>query len=244
MTGTNPTRLIVRRLTRTLWVPAVAYAAIVVVAAFVSDAATGAFGEVRSSVAQYPILNSPKYFLMVFGILAATTQLPIFVAHGITRRDFVRGAAVFFAALAALYAALQIAVLGTEYAVCAALGVLDRFTQAHPVATPGAAGRLFLECLMIGLANLVGGALIGTGYYRFGPWLGTVLIAPAYLPALVAETAFNSRSLGVGVGVNRGLGLEVAALPVAVLISAVVVAAGWWVCSRLTRSVALKRITS
>jgi hypothetical protein len=233
MTAASPTLRVARRMTATLWPVAAGYWAIMAAVALTVGVTVGAFGEIKTSLVQYPLLNAPKYFLMVFGILATTMQLPIYVAHGVTRREFIRGAAVFFAALATAFTALQLVALGIEYAVYSAQDLLPRLTEAHPLASAGDAGRLFLQTLLLGLAYLATGWLIGVGYYRFGPWLGTAFIVPACLPAVATEAAFNARLIG----------LDVAALPIALVLSAAIIAVAWAACYALTRSLAIKKIT-
>ena len=239
---TNRTLFLAGRVTRMSWIGVAGYSVIIVGASVLADVFTGAFGRIRTSIAQYPLLNSPQYFLMVFGIVAVTTQLAVFVAHGVTRRDFARGAAVFLAGLALWFAVVQVAVLLAENGVFHLAGIAGDLTQPHPAGTPAAAGRLFMQCLMVGAAHAVSGWLIGSGYYRYGPWLGTVLIVPGYLPAYIAAVAMDTGTSGLRI--DLGFGLAGAKVPAGVLVSLAVIAAASWVCYALTRSIALRKITS
>jgi hypothetical protein len=120
--------------------------------------------------------SAVKYWLLVVGTLLSALNLRTFVANGITRRDFTAGAALFGIVSAVVLA--LVVLLGHIVESVAIAGV-----AGHVPLTVGVALGGFARSVPAILAFGVSGWLIGAGYYRFHPFIGTALLAPALIPA-------------------------------------------------------------
>jgi hypothetical protein len=161
-----------------------------------------------------------RYWLLVIGILLATMQLRVFVANGVTRRDFTAGAARFGLVVALALAVVVVAGQTVESAILAG-------------ATPEIGGILagFVRQVVFVLAFGVGGWLIGTAYFRLHPLVATLLNVP-----VVGAVALTSWLLG-----TVETGPAPLALPAAVPIGLALVALGYLVVRRLTADIAIRR---
>jgi hypothetical protein len=128
--------------------------------------------------------SAAQYWLLVVGIMLVTMQLRQFVSNGVTRHAFIAGAALFMLILSVGFALVVVLGHGVESLL---LGSAGERAPTYPVA--GAADLVTeLGRVLPGtLAWPVTGALIAAGYYRFRPWLGTLLLVPGALPAAVAS---------------------------------------------------------
>ena len=126
--------------------------------------------------------SAVKYWLLVIGIMLSVMNLRTFVANGITRRDFITGAALFGIVVAV---ELAFIVLLGHIAESVAMGTVAGSDRSHGYVplTAGAAIGEFGRNVPAVLAFGVSGWLIGAAYYRFNPFIGTALLAPALVPA-------------------------------------------------------------
>lgn len=130
-----------------------------------------------------PGFAPPKYFLFVIGLLLAVVHLPIYVAHGVSRRTFAAGSA-YFAGL-----------VGAAFALMTMLGFVLQdqvLQQFEPTESWGGAMRAGLGNLVVNLVYLGAGWLVGVGYYRTNGWLGTLLLPLTLAPVIVVEVAFRN----------------------------------------------------
>jgi hypothetical protein len=143
-----------------------------------------AFGNAGFSLWLLVVGSASKYWLLVVGIMLVSMQLKQFVANGVTRHEFLAGAAVF-----GLLAAIGFAVIvplghGIE---SLALGLLDRRPSGYPVFGARVALAEFGRSLPGSLAFLVSGGLYAITFYRFRAWLGVLLLVPATAPIGVSQ---------------------------------------------------------
>jgi hypothetical protein len=129
-----------------------------------------------------------KWWLLVFGVLAVATHLKLYVANGVTRRDFLAGAALFGGLTAALYAMIVVLGHGIERLVWTAFGTPP---DTYPAFSALDALREFGHYLPGALGSLVTGALVAAGFYRFTWWIGLLLVIPGLLPLAVADGMFG-----------------------------------------------------
>lgn len=180
-------------------------------------------------------LGLPRYVLLAGGVVLVTSHLPVHLAHGITRRDFLRGAVPVGLALAAGAAALGTLVLVGEGALYDALGwdhVLDADAERALAFESGEGsvlydapdqyGAVLVDLLATYGLHMVTGLLIGAGYVRGGGLFGTLFLPVAVLPAAVGEVVLG------GSGPVRSLadGLDVGTPPAAVAVALAVAAGG------------------
>jgi hypothetical protein len=124
---------------------------------------------------------APGWWFFVIGTLLPTVHLRLIVAAGVTRRDFLRGAA-----LAAL-------VTVPAFALVSVAGYILKELVLSGSERPDLAGGLgagevltvFAGTLVMFAGFAVSGTLIGAGFYRYGGWPGLAVMLPAFLPAAV-----------------------------------------------------------
>jgi len=172
-----------------------------------------------------------KYWLGVVGLLLVSLHLRQFVANGITRHDFLAGAAMAGVLLAVLFAAAVPLGHAAEQLLLHLAGPLP---PQYPTTSPGTALREFGHVLPGALAFVVAGAAAAAGFYRFGAWGGLALLPIAVLPVAVAEALL---------GVNEKGGFDVRFVPyaAAVLITLAVTGLGALLFQREVRDVAIRR---
>ncbi|WP_027346105.1 hypothetical protein [Hamadaea tsunoensis] len=121
----------------------------------------------------------PKYFLSVMGVLFVIVNLPVYVAHGVSRRRYMTGTAVFAALIGATYALISM------IAITVNLGFAGRLDGAL-------ISRVGFAHLLTDYAYMGAGWLIGVTYYRYGPWYATFLLPFTTSPAWLTDGVFNS----------------------------------------------------
>jgi hypothetical protein len=140
--------------------------------------------EVRYSLWLIIAGQAMKWWLLVFGVLLVATHLRLYVANGVTRRDFLAGAALFGGLTAVAYALIVVLGHGIERLVWTAFGTPP---ATYPAFSALEALREFGHYLPGALGCLVTGALVAAGFYRFTWWIGLLLVIPGALPLAVAD---------------------------------------------------------
>jgi hypothetical protein len=169
-----------------------------------------------------------QYWLAVIGVILVSLHLKQFVTTGVTRRDFLTGAAVFGLIAAVLFAVLVTAGHGLEQW---AVGLAEPLPADYPVVSVFSE---FLHVLPGTLAYLVSGATVTAGFYRFGPWRGFLVIVPGLLPAGLAEGMLGRGDQGEPITRLLPFG---PAFAVSLLVTALVAL----LCHRLIRDVTIRR---
>ncbi|WP_033343903.1 hypothetical protein [Catenuloplanes japonicus] len=159
----------------------------------------------------------PRYWLLSMGIVTVL-QGRVYVSLGVTRRQLGEAYLTLYVLMALLFATVYTIGFAPEYAIYAAGGVLDHLAEPYP----SAGFRTFISAVVVNLAHLVAGALIGIGFYRYRVWGGLLIIPVAVVPAVAVEVAFGTR--WAGEGINTLLGLPVASLPVGLAVAAAILA--------------------
>jgi hypothetical protein len=132
-----------------------------------------------------------KYWPLTVGIILITMYFRLFLAHGVTRREFLVAVAVAGLVFAAGFAVVVTAGHALESAV---LGLADQRGARYPSATAGELGRIF----PVSLGYFTSGVLITAGFYRFRPWTGVALIIPGAVPLAVADGLLRLNEFGEG----------------------------------------------
>jgi hypothetical protein len=124
----------------------------------------------------------PKYFLVIAGIVAAYIWLPVYVAHGVTRRDYSLASALFYGATCAAFGALS-----------AVLYVIDRLARSATAPLPPWHGPwFFVHTSILFLLWFCSGWLISGAFYRFGILGGILFVPIGSLPAIIGEIVLNT----------------------------------------------------
>jgi hypothetical protein len=146
---------------------------------------TARFSGIDLSVWELITGQAAKYWLLVLGLMLVPTHLKLFVANGVTRRDFLLGAGAFGLVTAVIFAALVPIGRGVESLVRTAFGVA---ADGYPDFSAGEALRDFGHYAPGAVGWLITGALVAAGFYRYPWWVGLLLIIPFALPLAIPET--------------------------------------------------------
>lgn len=119
---------------------------------------------------------APVWFVFVMGIVLASRHLPIGIAHGITRRGFSAGAGVFLLATCVLFGLLNVALRILE--AYKGIAVMDELNLPYPMPT----FRSTLSDILLYLAFILSGWLIGLTFYRLPFWWAVAVAPFAVLP--------------------------------------------------------------
>lgn len=138
-----------------------------------------------------------RWFLLVVAVCIPVLQLPVLVAHGVTRRRVADATAVLLPLVAVAGAAVMAVGFLVEHAVADAAGQARSVAESHLFDEPTQVHLVLAEYTLVLAAWMVTGWLIGLGYYRFGLHWGTLALPAAVLPMLATEYLFGT-ALGIG----------------------------------------------
>lgn len=175
--------------------------------------------------------------LGVFGIMMTPTAITMYVANGMTRRNFAIGGSVFIISLSLAVALLQTVGFGIEELSYGAAGIKDGLDRPLVLDSFLDALRVFAVCLGTYIAYMSSGLLIGTAFKAWGPIVGTLLIPFAAIP-LILNDFILAKDWGWSVAIDSSL-RESLNVGFALTLVLAVAAAGLWVNYRMTRRVAI-----
>jgi hypothetical protein len=184
---------------------------------------TGSWGAVDPTSAWEDTSVLLQYVMIGGGLMVAVNHLPLYVTHGLTRRDFAGGTLLAFAALAvgaALAATLGFAVERVVFAAFDWSHVVGGDPTTHLYDSLDQYGLIFVELATSYAAHLVGGLVIGAALYRLGWLVGSTVMLLGVAVILGAEMAvatglggamlgwwFDADTLPAALGVAIALGL-------------------------------------
>jgi hypothetical protein len=171
-----------------------------------------------------------RIWLVIVGLVLVGIQLKQFVSNGVTRREFLAGAAKFMLILSVGYAAAEALGHGLESLL---VGLADQRSSTYPVATAGQILSDFGHALPGTLAWPLSGALVAIGFYRFKPLVGVAVMVLGAVPAVASD--YLLRIDGEGDVMNRG------PFAVALIASLVIIAAGGVAFQRAMSDVPIRR---
>jgi hypothetical protein len=187
--------------------------------------ANGVWGEVDGSVWDGSA-SLFQYAMLGGGIMVIAGYLPVYLTHGLTRRDVTTGALIALVGLAAVAALATTAGYGIERLVFAVADwphVLVNEREMHIYDSPDQYGLIFVELFGLYATHAIAGMLIVAGLFRLGWLFGFVFALAGVGVALGAELALGSGAGGVlvrdwldldpppvGVGLAVAAGLAVA----------------------------------
>jgi hypothetical protein len=239
----SPTRAVVRQMRATylqtfIWFWVVVGGCWAVVATVII-----LIGDADMSVWQWFGTSPAKYFLMVLGIITAAVYLPVYVGHGITRRQFASGCAAFFGLASVAFGGVVLAGYLLELIMHAATGQFGPSSGSYPVASVGDGLWIFARYTVIHAAFVCTGWLLGATFYRFGPWIGIVLIPACVVPGFGADFVLGTGTERAGLHLNRIVELGSGYLPVGLLVGAVLLALGVGLAFVVVRDVPIHKVT-
>jgi hypothetical protein len=166
-----------------------------------------------------------QYLLVGVGVTVGAGYMPVYVGHGVTRRDFTAGALVALACLAAGAALATTAGFGVErlvYEVADWPHVLDN-PDNHIYDRPDQYGAIVVELVGLYLTHILAGLVVISALFRLGWVLAAPVMAAGVAIAVGAEVALAS---GVGVPIGDWLGLAAPSAGVGLAVTAVLVVIG------------------
>lgn len=132
----------------------------------------------------------PRWFAGALGAYATSVHLPLYVAHGYTRREVARQTPLAALVTVLLLAALMTAGYGLERLVYSLAGWSQDLLQPHLFSTPDAYGLVFVEFVLLFAVWSSAGALAGAGFYR-SPGHGALVLPLALLLVGAAELVLS-----------------------------------------------------
>jgi hypothetical protein len=158
----------------------------------------------------------PRWYVLFVGVALVWEFLPLYVAHGQTRRQFGAQAAVTAVLFAPFMAGLLVLGYLLEALVYRLANLPQVLDRAHLFSEPTQVPLVFVEYLVEFLAWIVAGAFIGAGFYRWrssGVFTIPVGIGLVVLGEAATGTELQLPFIDIGLnppsslGVTLGLGL-------------------------------------
>ncbi|GAA4892653.1 hypothetical protein LX16_1978 [Stackebrandtia albiflava] len=150
----------------------------------------------------------PQYFVLFLGTMLSARFLPVYIAHGVTRRRFDAAAFAVVLGTAVGYAAIMQIGFLVERLVFRWSGGTQFPDGVDLVAGPAAVVGHGAEFALLYLAYLVTGWAIVTGYRRYGGLVGTVLLVPLLMLPFYAESVQWRTGLLAPVAGETGVRVE------------------------------------
>lgn len=156
-----------------------------------------------------PAVTIVRWFALGYGLYLVNRLLAVYVAHGRTRREFLRSVAVFVVGAGAVLAVLLTAGFALEAVLYRVMDLPQRVAPERLFDSPTEYPRVFLSYWAMLVIWTTIGLLLAAGFYRSG---GNELVVIALALAMVLVT-------GYGIGFNGlpfvGAVVDVADLPLA-----------------------------
>lgn len=178
-----------------------------------------------------------RWFVGAIGVYLTAIYLPLYVAHGRTRRDTAVDSALFagiYVALVAVLVAVGFAIEGLVYRIADWPQTLD---HVHLFDAPDQYHLVLLEFAVVLAVWVAAGAMLGAGFYRHGG-LGMALIPVGLAAVPVTEAGTGPGTAGPffygsppplldAVGLSSGPASPLAAVVTSLLVCAVLGAVTW-----------------
>lgn len=175
----------------------------------------------------------PRWFAGGVGIYLTAVYLPLYIAHGFTRRESARQLTVATAGTLLVMSTLMTLGYAIERAVYAVAGWPQALTQSHLYDTASSYPLVFLEFLLLFTVWTAAGAFAGAAIYR-NPANGLFAIPVGIVMIGLAEAVLNPGFFEVVTAFAGWLGLDPGGVSVTASIVitlgclAVALPATWW----------------
>lgn len=172
--------------------------------------AIATFGTLTQSVWEQA-MQVPRWFVLSVGVSLVTKFMPMYLAHGQTRRVFGLHAAVSALLLSGFYALLMVAGYLLEWLLYGLAGWPQALELPHLFTEPTQVPLVFVECLTEFLAWTGAGILIASAYYRWRIG-GLLLSIPLGVGLIVLTAGAVGAEFGLPLG-NLKLGVDLSSTP-------------------------------
>jgi hypothetical protein len=170
---------------------------VIVVAIFIAlGAGFATFGELTASGWTYAGAGAFKYFPLSMAIMITPVLLSVYVAQGVTRRQFAVGAVLFITAWSLLLALIMLVGYAVEAAAFGATGRPYVFDTPHLFDTWTDVHLVLGEHVTLIAVHMMTGWLIGTTYYVLGWFRATLLLPVTLLPVAAVEVLMPNGWIG------------------------------------------------
>lgn len=155
-----------RLLAANMWIALMLWAGFAVVVTAIT-VGIAVFGTLTHSVWE-PAVQVARWYSLFAGVTLVREFLPLYIAHGQTRRRFGAHATVTVALFAPFLSVLLVAGYLLEKVVYGLAGRPQALERAHLFTEPGQVPLVFVEYLVEFVAWIAAGTFIGAGFYRWG----------------------------------------------------------------------------
>jgi hypothetical protein len=135
----------------------------------------------------------PRWYAGAIGVYMTALYLPVYVAHGRTRKEFIRQAPGAILAVTTVLAALMTAGFAIEYVAYRIAGWPQTLSSTHLFDTPTDFGPIFVQHWLAFLVWMVAGTFLGAGFYR-NPGLGFLMLPVALLAVSLVEGSLGGNA--------------------------------------------------
>lgn len=136
-----------------------------------------------------------RWYVGAIGGYFTAVYLPLYVTHGVTRREFTAQLPALVVAFVAMYAVVMTVGFGIESVAYRIFDWPQVLTDQHLFDRLSQVGLVLLEFVLTGLVWTVAGAVLGAAFYRNG-LLGGVLVPVAVAMVWLTEAATGTGYLG------------------------------------------------
>ncbi|MEX0789166.1 MAG: hypothetical protein WD178_00150, partial [Actinomycetota bacterium] len=135
----------------------------------------------------------PRWYAGAIGVYMTALYLPVYIAHGRTRRKFLRQTPAAIAVNTTVLAALMTAGFAIEYAAYRLAGWPQTLSSTHLFNSPTEYGLVFVEFWLAFVVWMIAGALLGASFYR-NPGLGFLMLPVALLAVALVEGSLGGNA--------------------------------------------------
>jgi hypothetical protein len=146
-----------------------------------------------------------RFFLLAMGAVVASTYFPVFIATGVTRREFLRGGLLHCVLISAAFAVLTLGGYLLEQVAFGLARPTSHLTHPLPVGGISDALAILGESTVLNFGYMCAGWAIAAGVYRWGSLSGFAVVPVVAAPVLLA-TGLASISFVRGWAVSAGVG--------------------------------------
>ena len=168
-----------------VWIPFVLFVALVI-------GLVAYFGEIRTSGWE-KATQLPRWYAGAIGVYMTALYLPIYIAHGRTRREFLRQAPVAILVTTTVLAMLMAIGFAIEYVAYRMAGWPQTLSSTHLFESPTEFGLVFLEFWLAFVVWMVAGTFLGASFYR-DPMLGFLMLPVALLAVTLVEGSLGGNA--------------------------------------------------
>lgn len=168
-----------------IWIPFVLFVALV----------TGVFdffGDIRSSGWERAS-QLPRWYAGAIGVYMTALYLPVYIAHGRTRREFLNQAPVAILVTTTVLATLMAIGFAIENLAYRMAGWPQTLSSTHLFESPTEFGLVVLEFWLAFVVWMVAGTFLGASFYR-NPLLGFLMLPVALLAATLVEGSLGGNA--------------------------------------------------